>query len=82
MSKEKRMIEEISDWKNKHSAESIDTQALDSAMRALVENGQRIADLKAQLESAEAGKKNLGKALSDCFAATKAARKAAKKSSS
>ena len=79
MSKESKLIETISEWKNKHSAEVKDTKALDVAIKSVLENSQRIVELKAQLESALGTRKILEKDLADNFAKVKAARKEASK---
>ncbi len=76
MSKKSKLVEEVSTWKNKRSGEEIDFLALDAAMRALMENSQKVVELKAQLKSTEAAQKTLEKSLAENFSAIKVARKA------
>ena len=75
MSQEGKIVKEISAWKNKHSADGVDTRVLDTALKTLVENDQQIANLHDVLKSATKRQKELLKALEAAFATTKVSRK-------
>lgn len=80
MSKEKKMVEEITGWKKKHEGEKIDIKALDASMQSLTESGQLVVSLRQQLKAAEKAHKDSRKTLAESFIATRMARKALRRS--
>jgi len=80
MSREEKIVQEISAWKTKHSVERIDTKALDNAVQALAASNQQIGKLQDQLKAAKQSHQNMVKALGDSFSAIKANRKELRKS--